>query len=141
MVVWPEWVTDICLEMLSHQTPPESILANIMTICNLISPNNDIIQELPGVEWVRKCRSIMVVETKTLGVMQIAAAKARVGHHADDTSRRGQGFRNCVVRVRNKLVFSKVALLSCIFATDGTLESGVASIQPTFREGRELMQN
>ena len=136
---WPEWVTDICLEMLSHRTPPESIPANIMTICKLISPNNNIVQELPGVDWVRKCRSIMVVETKTLGAMQIAAADATVGHHADDTSRRGKGFGNCIVRVRNGPVFSNVALSSCIFAADGTAESGVALIQRTFREGRELL--
>ena len=134
-------MTDICLEMLSHRTPPESMPANIMTICKLISPNNNIVQELPGVDWVRKCRSIMVVETKTLGAMQIAAAEATVGHHADDTSRRGKGFGNCIVRVRNGPVFSNVALSSCIFAADGTAESGVASIQRTFREGRELLQN
>ena len=94
---WPEWVTDICLEMLSHRTPPESIPANIMTICKLISPNNDIVQELPGVDWVRKCHSIMVVETKTLGAMQVADAEETVGHHGDDTSRRGEGFRNYIV--------------------------------------------
>ena len=45
------------------------------------------------------------------------------------------------MRVCNGPVYSNVALPSCIFAADGTSESGVAAIQRTFREGRELLQN
>ena len=52
---WPGLVTDMYLEMLSHRTPSESILANILSICKLISPNHDIAQEVPGVDYVRKC--------------------------------------------------------------------------------------
>ena len=44
---WPEWVTNIALEMLSHQTPPESAGANILTVCKLVSPHHNIVQELP----------------------------------------------------------------------------------------------
>lgn len=83
----------------------------------------------------------MVLETETLRAMQIANAEEVVSHHSNDTSRRGEGFGNLIVQVCNGPAYSNVALLSCIFADNGTAESRVAAIQRTFREGRELLQH
>ena len=45
---WLYWVTDIALEMLTNRTPPNLIAPNILTVCKLVSPNYDILKELPG---------------------------------------------------------------------------------------------
>ena len=58
---------DMVLELLSHRTPPESIPANILTVCRIVSQSYDIVDALPGINYARKCRSTLVVETKTLG--------------------------------------------------------------------------
>ena len=48
---WSEWVTDMVIELMTHRTPPESITFNILTVCRLFSPNNNIVGSLPGVDF------------------------------------------------------------------------------------------
>ena len=138
---WSDWVTDIVLEMLSHRTPPESIPANILAVGRLISPNYNIVESVPSINFVRNCRSVLAVETKTLGAAKIAGAVKVLEHHSDDTSRRGVSFGNSILRIATETGYENVALSSAIFAADGTAESGVAAVQRTFREARDLLQN
>ena len=138
---WSEWVTDMVIEWLTHCTPPESITANILTVCRLVSPNNNIVGSLPGVDFVHKCRSVVAVETKTLGGYRITKAVKVLDNHSDDTYRRGVYFGNSILKIYTKDGYENVALLLAIFAADGTAESGVAAIQRTFLEGRDLLNN
>ena len=71
---WSEWVTDMVIELLTQHTPPESITANIFTACRLVSTKNNIVGSLPGVDFVHKHRSVLAVETKTLGGHSISNA-------------------------------------------------------------------
>ena len=135
------WVTNIFIELLTHLTPPESITANILTVCRLVSPDNNIVGYLPGVDFVHKYRSILAVETKTLGGYRISKAVKVLEHHSDDTSRRGVSFGNSIRKIATKAGYENVALSLAIFAADGTAESGVAAIQRTFLEGRDLLNN
>ena len=64
---WSEWVTNMVIKLLTHRTPPESITSNILTVCRLVSPNNNIVGSLPGIDFFHKCQSVLAVETKTLG--------------------------------------------------------------------------
>ena len=137
---WSEWVTDIVLEMLSHRTPPESIPANILGVGWLISPNYDIIELVPSINFVRNCGSILVVETKILSAAKIAGAVKLLEHHSDDPSCRGAGFGNSILRIATETGYENVALSSAIFAADGTAESGVAAVQRTFQEACDLIQ-
>ena len=138
-VEWPYWVTDMVLEMLTNRTPPNSITPNILTVCKLVSPNYDIVKELPGDRLLRQCRSVLAVHTKTLGASQIAGCKEMLEHKSDETSRRGVTFGNSIVRIADVHGYKHVALSSAIIAKDGTAEEQVAAIERTFAEGRELL--
>ena len=64
-----------------------------------------------------------------------------IGHHSDDTKRRGIEIGNSICRIASESGYRNVALSSAIFAADGTAESQVAAIKSTFAEGRVLLQN
>ena len=96
--------------MLSHRTPPESIPANILTVCRLICPTYDIVIELPSSKFVLDCRSVLAVETKTLGAYQIARAPRLITHHNDDTTRRGITFGNSGTQLEDERGPRTVAL-------------------------------
>ena len=83
---WSEWVTNIFIELLTHHTSPESITANILTVFRIVSPNNNIVGSLPGVDFVHICRSVLAVETKTLVGYRIAKAVKVLEHNSNDTS-------------------------------------------------------
>ena len=138
---WSTWVTQMVLEMLSHRTPPESIPANILTVCSLICPDYDIVKELPSSKFVLECRTVLAVETKTLGAYQIARASRLIMHHSDDTSRQGITFGNSISKIEDERGTRNVALSSAIVAVDGTAENQVVAIERTFAEGREYLRN
>ena len=62
-------------------------------------------------------------------------------HHRNDTSRQGVSFGNSILKIATKAGYENVALLLELFAADGLVESGVAAIQRTFLEGRDLLNN
>ena len=129
---WSEWVTDMVIGLLNHQTPPESIMDNILTVCRLLSPNNNTVESLPGVDFVHKCRRVLAVETKSLGGYRITKVIKVLEHHHHNTSRQGVFFGNIILKISTDARYEKVALSLSIFAANGTAESGVAAIQRTF---------
>ena len=76
-----------------------------------------------------------------LGAFRIAKAVKVLEHHSDNTSHRGVGFGNSIMRITTESGYKNVALLSAIFTADGTAASGVAAIQRTFSEGRGLLKH
>ena len=136
-----ELITDMVIKLLTHRTPPESITVNILTGCRLVFPKNNIVGSLPGVDFVHKCRSVLAVETKTLGGYGIVNVVKVLEHHSYDTSRRGVSFGNIILKISTKAGYKNVALSSAIFAADGTAERGVDAIHRTFMEGRDLLNN
>ena len=102
------------VEMLTNRTPPNSISPNILSMCCHISPNHDLVRELPGKSFLRECRSVLAVHTKTLGASQIAGSAEMIEHKSDETSRRGVTFGNSIVRIANAHEYKNVALASAI---------------------------
>ena len=117
---WPYWVTDMVLEMLTQRTAPNAIAPNILTVCKLVSPNFDIVKELPRERFLRQSRSILAVHTKTLRAFQIAGCKEMLEHKSNDTSRRGITFGNSIVKIADDHGYKNVALSSAIITKDGT---------------------
>ena len=62
-------------------------------------------------------------------------------NHRDDTSCQGVSFRNSILKIATKYGYENVALSSEIFVADGKVESGVAAIQRTVSEGRDMLKN
>ena len=110
-------------------------------VCRNVSLNNNTVGSLPGVDFVHKCRSVLAIETKMLGGYRIAKAVKLLEHHSDDTSCWGVSFNNSILNIFTEAGYDNVALFLAIFAADGTAESGVATIQRTFLEGRDLLKN
>ena len=125
---WSEWVINTVIEFLTHRTPPESITANILTVCRIVSPNNKIVGYLTGVDFVHTCRSVLAIETKTLGGYRITKAVKVLEHHIDDTYRRGVSFGGSILKISTEAGYENVALSLAIFSAYGTAERGVASI-------------
>ena len=92
-------------------------------------------------DFFYKCRCALAVENKTLGGYRIAKAVKVLDHHSDETSRRVVSFSNSILKISTKAGYDNVALSSAIFSADGTVESGVAAIQRTFSDGRNLLKN
>ena len=90
-------MTQMILEMLAHKTSPPCIPANILTITSLVFLEIKVVEELPSVSFVRKCRNALVVETKTLGAYLIAKSDHAVEHHTNGTKRRQVSVDNSIV--------------------------------------------
>ena len=71
----------------------------------------------------------------------ISKAVKLLEHHIDDTSRKYVSFGNSILKISTKAGYENVALSLAIFDADGMAESGVATIQRTFLEGRDLLKN
>ena len=123
------------MEMLSHKTPPSCIPANILTIATILCPQFQIVEELPSVSFVRKCRSALVVETKTLGAFLVAKSERKVEHHADATKRRHVDITNSIVRCETDIGVRPITLSSSILCVNETAEMVTEAITRTFKEG------
>jgi hypothetical protein len=72
---WDYVTTQLVLEMLAHRTPPSCIVPNIVTAAELLLPGHSIIQQLPGLPFVRRSCTILLHVTKTLAAYEIARAE------------------------------------------------------------------
>ena len=104
------------------QDPPESIQANIATFCSIISPNYNILKQMPSSTFIRANRSALAVETLTMGAYQIAKATRIVAHHSDATSRRGISIDNNVLRTAQESGYKNVCLSSFVICKNQTSE-------------------
>jgi hypothetical protein len=125
--------------MLAHRTPPSSVCANIMSVVQLLVPNVTIVKELPGIRFVRYCRTVLAQVTQTLAAYEIALADAIQQSHTDGTSRRQTAMQNFVVRVLREGGSRRITLSSCILAEDESSASIAAAIIREFKHSGELL--
>ncbi len=129
------------LEMLSHRTPPACIPANILTVASLLSPVMDLVEELPGVKFVRECRDTLRYFTKTLAAHTVGTADKLIQFQSDGTSRRQASFDNGIVGLLNGSVYESVVLDGGILAPDQTAESIKVAVIHAFKEGGDLLDS
>ena len=125
-------MTQMILEMLAHKTPPSCIPANILTITSLVFLEIKVVEEPPSVSFVRKCRSALVVETKTLGAYLIAKSDHAVEHHSDGTKRLQVAVDNSIVRCTTDIGLRPIMLSSYILSMSETSEMITEAIIRTF---------
>jgi len=139
--IWEEWFVQMILEMLSHRTPPTCISANILTVAELLHPNNtDIVKQLPGITFIQDCRSIVTVVTKTIATYQLASVSEYKQLFTDGTSHRQTEIQNAVVGILTNGGYKMITLSSGILLENETSKSVTASITCTFEEGRSLLK-
>ena len=139
VVTWPHWVVEIVVELMANGTPPASVAANILTICEILIPNQKIVQELPSTGWIRSCRGITNYEAKTLAAYQVAWVEQYRQLFTDDTSKRHIPLQNLTLGWLIKQGFKSVCLNNCILSEDETVEAVTLSLLLAFKEGRRLL--
>ncbi len=102
------------LGMLSHYTLPTCIPANIITVAELLHPQNDVVKDLPGITFVCKYQSKLIVVTKTLAAYQLAHVQEYKQLFTDGTSCGQTAIQNAVIVVLDNGGY-KLATLSSGF--------------------------
>ena len=138
---WSEDITRMVLEMLSHRTPPSCIAPNILTVARTIYPNRDIVFELPGVSFIRHCRSVLSYLTKLLAAFLLAKAPKYLEFHLDGTSRRQITMNNAIVRIAILGGFRNICLNSAILSEDETSAMLTQTMLRTFREAKHILKS
>ena len=122
---WPNWVIQLIIELLSHRTPPSCVLANILPVVSLICADNlSIINNLPGVSFVRDCHSLLVVTNKTLAACQLAKSKSFDQLCTDSRDQRQHKIDNVVVGFLIGNGYNTVVLNVTIIPTSKTFLIG-----------------
>ena len=85
--VWPIWMLQLVLEMLVNGTPPSAIPLNIKSQAALTTPGV-IIEDFPGLGYVRNCRTILRVIGETLTAYRLGKQAEWQQLFTDGTSRR-----------------------------------------------------
>ena len=73
-LTWPLFVVKIICELLDHGTPPSAVSKNLHSIVSLLCPEVEI-EELPNVDYVRKCRRINTIIEESAAAYVLAKNK------------------------------------------------------------------
>ena len=136
---WEDEITQLCMEMHTHRNPPKSTAANITSVCALISPNQNLIEDVISSSLICETRGALVVETLTLAAKQIASASKILASHGNWTQRRGITFEKNVLRLLEEAGYKNVCLNSSIICKDGTGESMCVGTVRAFFDGSKLL--
>ncbi len=115
---WNEWFVQIILDLLSDWTPPSCIPANILTIVATLHPNVPVVQLLSRLSFVRECRQILAVVTKTIAAHFLAKAECYKQLFSDGTSHRQTMIQNVVLSILTGAGYKVVTLSSDIIPND-----------------------
>ena len=91
-------------------------------------------KDMPGVSYIRDCRSLLVVITKTLAAHHLAGLETFDQLHTDGTDRRQTEFENVVVGYMSDSGYKSVVLDATIVPDGKTAEHLHASILRTFNK-------
>ena len=125
--------------MLSHGTPPSAVSANILSVCKLLVPGASIIEELPSIRFVRRCRTAPLHLSKTLAAYEIVSHEVFEQFFTDGTTRRQTEFQNVIIGIITSAGYRRVALDGCIISEEHNAESVTASIIVAFQRSGKLL--
>ena len=124
---WPVHVVLLICELLVNGTPPSAVPANIQTMSAAM--NGCEAHELPTVDFMRKCRTVVENLNLLLGGYRLGNARTWLQLFTDGTTRRQIAFQNLVIGLMYGEVFDSVIASSCIFLEDETSVKQVEAIE------------
>ena len=137
---WKPEVDKLCLEMLANRTPPTCIQSNILAMAKVMSPNVDIVNELPSLKHIRSLGTVLSQLSRTLAAMRLGNAKEWKQLHYDETSRRQISLTNCVMSILNKdKKLETICISGSIITKDGTADVQSKAIVESFYESVEFL--
>ena len=110
---WPIHIVILICELLVNVTPPSDVPPNIQTISSTMTGCEA--HELPTVDFVRKCRTVVENLNLLLGGYRLGNARTWIQLFTDGTTRSQIAFQNLVIGLMDGEVFDSVIALSCIF--------------------------
>ena len=137
---WGPRITQLVLELLSHQTAPSCIAPAIQSVAEFIQPDCNVVRELPSIQFIRYSRGTLSYLTKLLGANKIGHAKSLTEFHGDGTKRRQTDIQNAVLRIATEDGgYENVVLDSAILSEDETAEMTTDAILRSFQNGRRML--
>ena len=125
---WPVWVVQLICELLVNGTPPSAVPDNIQTMYEILYGTEP--EEMPSVDFVRKCRVIVEVMGETVAAIKLAKAPSWNQLWTDATTRRQIPFTTLIIGLMgdNDNQIDPVVISSCIFMEDKGAETQAAGI-------------
>lgn len=123
---WPVHVVLLICELLVNGTPPSAVPPNIQTMSATF--NGCESKELPTVDFVRKCRTVVENLNYMFAGHRLASATSWHQLFTDGTSRRQIAFQNLVIGLMEGDEFDSVIASLCIFSENETAAKQVEGI-------------
>jgi len=123
---WPVHIVLLICELLVNGTPPSAVPANIQTTSAAFTGAEA--SELPSVNFVRQCRTVLQNINETLAALRLGNADSWHQLFTDGTTRRQIAFQNLVIALMEDGKLDPVIVSSCMILEDETSENQVKSI-------------
>ena len=125
---WPRWMVLLILEFLANGTAPSAIPDNIRSAYWTLYNKGP--EEVPSVDFCRKCRTVADRFNECLVAILIAQKKWKT-IHTDGTSRRQTSFETMILGLEGKQgeMLQNIIVSSCIFMETEDAEGCVAGIE------------
>ena len=124
---WPVHIVILICELLVNGTPPSAVPANIQSSSAAFTGCEA--KELPTVDYVRKCRTVLENLNLMFAGHRLGSAKTWYQLFTDGTTRRQIAFQNLVIGLMEGEEFDSVITSSCIFLEDETAAKQVEAIK------------
>ena len=123
---WPVHIVLLICEFLVNGTPPTAVPANLQTASAAFTGVEA--KELPSVNFVHQCRTVLQTLNETLSALRLGTAKTWHQMFTDGTSRRQIAFQNLVIALMEDGKLDPVIVSSCMVLENETSEMQVKSI-------------
>ena len=123
---WPVHIVLLICELLVNGTPPVAVPATIQTTSAAFTGAEA--NELPSVNFVRQCRTVLQTLNETLSALRLGKADTWHQLFTDGTTRRQIAFQNLVIALMEDGKLDPVIVSSCMILEDETSETQVKSI-------------
>ena len=124
---WPVHVVLLICELLVNGTPPSAVPKNMQsTSAYFIGAEAN---ELPGVDYVRKCRTVIENLNLMFAGMRLGNAPAWHQLFTDGTTRRQIAFQNLVIGIMEGDDFDSVIASSCVYLENESSEKQVEAVK------------
>ena len=130
---WPVHIVLLICEMLVNGTPPTAVPANLQSTQAAFVGIEA--KELPSVNFVRQCRTVLQNLNETLSALRLGRAENWYQLFTDGTSRRQIAFQNMVIALMEDGTLDPVIVSSCMVVEDETSDMQVKSILDTVSFG------
>ena len=129
---WPIWMVQLILVQLVNGMPPESVAPDILSQDSLAMPGAKVIvQDLPSINFIRSCRSILRIIGENLAAYDIRKVGQWYQLLSDGTGRHQNYLKNLVISIIDDKRLRPLIPSTSIILKGDTYEQQVDAVLPT----------